>query len=128
MGGACHSYPDTQPSSSCAQVPAPPGRGTSAERSVADLPDVEPAPVLAAVVGVFHTGLYLLIRGSVGVHLPFVLVAAVLGAYGGQALGSRIGDPLMVGDFGLVWASVLAWLGIIVIAAAGVLAPSRDRL
>lgn len=84
--------------------------------------------MLAVVVGIFHTGLYLLIRGSAGAHLPFVLVAALLGALGGQALGSRIGDPLMVGDFGLLWASLLAWLGIAVVVAAGVLAPSRDRL
>ena len=92
------------------------------------MPDIEPAPVLATVVGIFHTALYLLIRGSAGAHLPFVLVAAVLGAFGGQALGGRIGDPLMVGDFGLLWASLLAWLGIAVVVAAGVLAPSRDRL
>lgn len=89
--------------------------------------DIGPAPVLALVVGLFHTGLYLLIRGSIGVHLPFVLLAAILGAFGGQALGSRIGDPLLVGDFGVLWASLLAWLGIVVIVAAGVLAPSRDR-
>jgi hypothetical protein len=91
------------------------------------MPEIGPAPVLAVVVGVFHTGLYLMLRGSIGVHLPFVLTAAVLGAFGGQALGSRIGDPLMVGDFGLAWASLLAWLGIAVISAIGVLAPSRDR-
>lgn len=91
------------------------------------MPELSPAPILSIVVGVFHTGLYLLIRGSIGVHLPFVLLAAILGAFGGQALGSRIGDPLLVGDFGVLWASLLAWLGIVVIVAAGVLAPSRDR-
>lgn len=91
------------------------------------MPELSPAPILSIVVGVFHTGLYLLIRGSVGVHLPFVLIAAILGAFGGQALGSRIGDPLLVGDFGVLWASLLSWLGIVVIVAAGVLAPSRDR-
>jgi hypothetical membrane protein len=89
--------------------------------------EIGPAAVLALIVGIFHTGLYLLVRGSAGPHLPLVPVAAVLGALGGQALGSRLGDPLMIGDFGLMWASLLAWLGIAVIAVTGVLAPSRDR-
>ncbi|CAN5579527.1 hypothetical protein BH23CHL7_BH23CHL7_23020 [soil metagenome] len=88
---------------------------------------IGPAPVLALLVGLFHTGLYLLIRGSADIRLPFVFLAAVLGAYGGQAVGGRIGDPLLIGDFGLVWASALAWLGIGIIVAAGMLAPSRDR-
>jgi hypothetical protein len=89
------------------------------------VPDIGPQPVLSLVVGIFHAGLYLLIRGSVGVRLPFVLAAAVLGAFGGQAVGARVGDPLMVGDFGLAWASALAWLGIGIIVAASMLAPSR---
>jgi hypothetical protein len=87
--------------------------------------EIGPAPVLAVVVGVFHTGTYLLIRGSAGLHAPLVLLAAILGAFGGQALASRLGDPLRVGDFGLFWASLLAWLGIALIVAASVLAPSR---
>jgi uncharacterized membrane protein YfcA len=81
--------------------------------------------VLAALVGVFHTGVYLVIRGSAGYRLPFVVLAAILGAFAGQQLGARLGDPLMVGDFGLVWASALAWLGIVLIAAASMLSPTR---
>ena len=88
--------------------------------------EVGPAPILALVVGLFHTGLYLLIRGSAGVRLPFILAAAVLGAFGGQAVGGRLGDPLLIGDFGLAWASALAWLGIGIILAASMLAPSRN--
>lgn len=91
------------------------------------MPEIGPAPVLALVVGIFHTGLYLLIRGTAGVRLPFVLVAAVLGAFGGQAVGRRLGDPLLIGDFGLAWASALAWLGIGIIVATSMLAPSRGR-
>jgi len=30
----------------------------------------------------------------------------------GQAIGARIGDVLRIGDYGLLWASALAWLGI----------------
>jgi hypothetical protein len=91
------------------------------------LPDIEPAPVLAIVVGLFNTGLYLVLRGSAGLRLPFVALAAILGAYAGQALGLRLGDPVLLGDFGLVWATILSWVGIIVIVAASMLSPSRDR-
>lgn len=91
------------------------------------MPEMGPAPVLALLVGVFHTGIYLLIRGSAGLLLPFVAVASVLGAFAGQQLGARLGDPLMVGDFGLVWSSLMAWVGIILIVAASLLSPSRDR-
>ena len=91
------------------------------------LPDIGTAPVLAVIVGAFHTALYVLLRGSVGARLPFVFVAAVLGAFAGQALGLRLGDPLRVGDFGLISSSVLAWLEIVVVVAAGILGPSRRR-
>jgi hypothetical protein len=94
---------------------------------VAELPDIEPAPVLAILVGLFHTGLYMVIRGSAGIRLPFVAIAAVLGAYAGQALGLRLGDPLLIGDSGLVWSSILAWVGIVLIVAASMLSPTRDK-
>ncbi|HUR16272.1 MAG TPA: hypothetical protein VMZ33_03205 [Candidatus Limnocylindrales bacterium] len=89
------------------------------------MPEIGPALILAAILGVFHTGLYLVIRGSGGLRLPLVAVAAILGAFAGQQLGARLGDPLMIGDFGLIWASVLSWLGIVLVAAAGMLSPSR---
>jgi len=92
---------------------------------VTSVPDIGPAPILAVLVGLFHTGLYLLVRGSAGFRLPFVAVAAIFGAYGGQALGARLGDPLPIGDFGLVWASLLAWLGILLIVAASVISSSQ---
>lgn len=91
------------------------------------MPEIGPDPVLAVLVGLFHTGLYLVVRGSAGLRLPFIALAAVLGAYGGQALGARLGDPLSIGDFGLLWASLLAWLGIALIVAASMLSPTRDR-
>lgn len=91
------------------------------------MPEIGPTPVLAVLVGLFHTGLYLVVRGSAGLRLPFIALAAVLGAYGGQALGARLGDPLSIGDFGLLWASLLAWLGIALIVAASMLSPTRDR-
>jgi hypothetical protein len=91
------------------------------------LPEIGTAPVLSVVVGVFHTALYVLIRGSAGGRLPLVLVAAILGAYAGQALGIRLGDPLRMGDFGLLSASIVAWVGILMIAVASTLGPTRPR-
>jgi hypothetical protein len=91
------------------------------------MPEIGTAPVLSVVVGVFHTALYVLIRGSASGRLPLVLVAAILGAFAGQALGSRIGDPIRMGDFGLVSASIVAWAGILIIAVASTLGPSRQR-
>jgi hypothetical protein len=91
------------------------------------MPDVGPAPILALLVGLFWTGVYLLIRGSAGLRLPFVAVAAVLGAFAGQQIGARLGDPLLIGDFGLVWSSLMAWVGIVLIVAASLLSPTRDR-
>ncbi|CAN5740547.1 hypothetical protein BH24CHL8_BH24CHL8_02390 [soil metagenome] len=92
------------------------------------LADIGTAPVLSLVVGVFHTALYVLVRGRMGGRLPLAFVAAVLGAFAGQALGARMGDPLRLGDFSLVWASILAWAGILIIAVASTLGPTRpDR-
>ena len=88
--------------------------------------ELGPAPVLALLVGIFHTGLYMFLRGSAGVRLVFVAIAAILGAFAGQALALRLGDPLQIGDFGLVWSSLLSWLGIILIVAASLLAPARS--
>ncbi|HEY5519661.1 MAG TPA: hypothetical protein VIK08_03305 [Candidatus Limnocylindrales bacterium] len=88
--------------------------------------DLSPAPVLAVLVGLFHTGVYMFLRGSAGLRLVFVGIAAILGAFAGQALALRLGDPVQIGDFGLVWSSLLAWLGIILIVAASLLAPTRS--
>jgi hypothetical protein len=89
------------------------------------VPEIGPAPVLAVLVGIFHTGLYLLLRGSAGLRLPFVALAAVLGALAGQALAVRLGDPLAIGDFGLIWSSLIAWLGIVLIVAASIVSSPR---
>src|SRR5262245_9973127 len=73
---------------------------------------LDPAFVLSMVVGAFHTCVYIFVRGKLGWHLPIVLVGAVLGALAGQAIGARIGDLLRIGDYSLLWASALAWVGI----------------
>jgi hypothetical protein len=89
--------------------------------------EVGPAPILAVIVGVFHVALYVLVRGTARGQLLFLVPAASLGAYAGQALGMRLGDPLRIGDFGLISASLLAWVGILVVVLIGTLGPSGDE-
>jgi len=87
---------------------------------------IEPTPVLATLVGIFHTGLYVLVRGSAGGRLPVMLLAAALGAWAGDAIGDRLRvDPFSIGDFRLVTASVVAWVGIALVAVVAVLGPGR---
>ena len=87
---------------------------------------IGPAPVLAVLVGIFHTALYVLIRGSAGGRLPLLAGAAILGAWAGDELGGRLGiDLLRIGDFRLVAASVLAWIGIGFVAIVAILGPAR---
>ena len=89
---------------------------------------LDPAPVLAVLVGVFHTALFVLIRGSAGGQLPLLLGAAILGAWAGDALGDRMGiDLLSIGDFRLIAASVFSWVGIGFVAVVAILGPTRRR-
>ena len=94
----------------------------------ADTPvEIGPAPILSLIVGVFHSALYVLIRGSAArPRLPFAVIAAVLGAYAGQALGTHLGDPIRLGDFAMLSASLMAWAGILVVALTSVLGPARE--
>ena len=89
---------------------------------------IGPAPILALLVGIFHTSLYVLVRGSAGGQLPLLLVAAVLGAWAGDALGARLGiDVLRIGDFRLVPASLVAWVGIGFVSIVSILGPTRRK-
>ena len=89
---------------------------------------LEPALILAVLVGVFHASLFVLIRGTAGGRMPIIVVAAILGAWAGDALADRLGfDVLMIGDFHLLAASVMAWVGIGVSSAVAVLGPSMRR-
>lgn len=88
---------------------------------------VDPSIILAALLGVFHASLYVLIRGSAGGRLPIIVAAAILGAWAGDALGDRLGiDLLSIGDFRLLAASAIAWVGIGVAAAVAILGPTRS--
>lgn len=87
---------------------------------------IGPALPLSLLVGLFHTSLSVLIRGSVGSRLPLVYVAAVLGAWAGDALAGRMGiDLLTIGDYRLVGASVVAWIGIGLVSVLAILGPDR---
>jgi hypothetical protein len=53
-------------------------------------------------------------------------VAAALGAWAGDALGARLGiDILQIGDFRLLAASAMAWVGLGVVAVVAILGPAR---
>ena len=85
-----------------------------------------PAPILSVLLGVFHASLFVLIRGSAGGQLPLLILAASLGAWAGDAIGARLGlDLLRIGDFRLVAASAMAWVGIGIVAIVAILGPER---
>ncbi len=87
---------------------------------------IEPALILAILVGTFHASLNVLLRGSAGGRLPIIVGAAILGAWAGDALGDRLGIHLLsIGDFRLLAASVLAWVGIGISSAVAILGPSK---
>ncbi|HJP88435.1 MAG TPA: hypothetical protein VJ850_05310 [Candidatus Limnocylindrales bacterium] len=89
---------------------------------------IGPAPILAVIVGLFHVSAYVFIRGRAGARLPLLIVAAILGAWAGDTAGSRISiDPLRIGDFHLLLASFVAWLGIGLVAILSVLVPERSK-
>ena len=73
---------------------------------------LEPAFVLSLFVGAFYTCVYIFVRGNIGWHVPGLFVGGVLGALVGQAIGGRMGDLLHIGDYSLLWASAMAWVGI----------------
>lgn len=90
---------------------------------------IGPALPLSLLVAAFHTALYVLLRGSLGARLPLVFAAAALGAWAGDRLGGRLGLELgALGDYRLVSASVVAWVGIGVVALLAVLGPERPAV
>jgi hypothetical protein len=89
---------------------------------------LDPALILAILVGIFHASLFVLLRGSGGGRLPIVIVASILGAWAGDAIGDRIGfDVLTIGDFHLLAASIVAWIGIAISSAVVLLGPMARR-
>ena len=86
-----------------------------------------PALVLAALVGTFHTAVFLFASGRIGFQTILVLAAAILGAWAGDAVAGMLGvDPFRVGDFRLLTASLAAWGGIGFVEALLVLGPASQ--
>ena len=89
---------------------------------------IGPALILALLVGLFNAALYVLIRGNAGGRLPIIVVAAILGAWAGDALAGRLGfDVLTIGDFHLLGATIVAWVGIAISSAVAILGPSMRK-
>jgi hypothetical protein len=90
---------------------------------------VDPAIVLSVLVGTFHAALAVLIRGTAGGRLPLLVGAAILGAWAGDALADRLGlEILTLGDYHLLGASIVAWVGIAIVSVLAVLGPERGLL
>jgi hypothetical protein len=84
------------------------------------------APILALLVGGFHTSLFMFLRGRGGGHMLIVFLAAALGAWAGDAIGGRLGiDPIHIGDFHLIVASAVAWAGIAFVEVLFILGPAN---
>ena len=86
-----------------------------------------PALVLATLLGTFHTAVFLFVSGRIGFRTILVLAAAILGAWSGDAVAGMLGvDPVRVGDFRLLSASLAAWGGIGFVEAMLVLGPASQ--
>jgi hypothetical protein len=87
------------------------------------MPGISPAVVLAVLVGIFDAAFYVLLRGKTLAPLPFVIVASVLGAWAGDAVGGLAGlAVLQVGDFHLPAAAIGTFVGIGIVELLSVLA------
>jgi hypothetical protein len=89
---------------------------------------LEPSLVLSVLVGIFHAALSVAIRGSAGGRLPLLFAASILGAWAGDAIFARLGIGLVtLGDYHLIGASIVAWLGIGIVSVIATLGPNAER-
>jgi hypothetical protein len=89
---------------------------------------IEPSLVLSVLVGLFHAAVSVAIRGSAGGRLPVLVAAAILGAWAGDAIFGRLGIGILtLGDYNLIGASIVAWLGIAIVSVVAVLGPNPER-
>jgi hypothetical protein len=90
---------------------------------------IAPSLVLSLLVGMFWTAAYVLVRGSAGGRLPLVAIAAVLGAWAGDAIGGRLGfDVVTIGDYRLVAASIVSCAGVALVAIIAILGPTKAKV
>ena len=84
--------------------------------------------MLALFVGGFHTALFVAIRRRADARVVIAFLAAALGAWAGDATGGRLGiDPVRMGDFHLITASVVAWAGIGFVFVLSILGPEGQE-
>jgi hypothetical protein len=89
---------------------------------------IGPALPLSLLLGLIHTSIYVIIRGDGGTRLPLMYIAASLGAWAGAAIGVQLGlTALAVGDYPLIPASVMAWVGITIVAILATLGPQSKE-
>ena len=88
---------------------------------------IGPALPLALLVGLVHTG-HLRAHPRRRGRPPAIVRRGGLGAWAGAAIGGRIGlTVLAIGDFALIPATIVAWLGIGIVAILATLGPQSDR-
>jgi hypothetical protein len=89
---------------------------------------IGPALPLSLLLGLVHTAIYVLIRGDAGSRLPVMYIAAALGAWAGAAIGGRLGLTFIaIGDYPLIPASIVAWVGIGIVAILATLGPQSKE-
>jgi len=87
---------------------------------------IGPALVLSVILGLFHVSAYVFIRGHAGARIPLLVIAAIAGAWAGDTVAARMAiDPMRIGEYHLLTASVFAWFGIALVAVLAGLVPER---
>ena len=90
------------------------------------MPAISPSVVLAVLVGIFTSALYVLVRGRTLAPIGLVGVAAILGAWAGDAVGGLADITIVsLGDFHVVAAFGGALLGIAILEILSVLGAPR---
>jgi hypothetical protein len=90
------------------------------------MPALAPSLVLAVLVGIFTSALYVLVRGRTLAPIGFVGIAAILGAWAGDAVGGLADITILsLGDFHLLAAFGGGLLGIAILEILSVLGAPR---
>ena len=89
------------------------------------MPEIGPSLILATIVGIMNVALYVLIRGTARARLMFLVPAAILGVRRPGArctAGASVAHPRT----SVSSASIMAWIGIVIVVIIGTLVPSRE--
>jgi len=87
---------------------------------------MSPWLILVAFVSTINLAAFTALRGRWDRLLPALFAAALVGAAGGDAIGSRTGlELLRIGDFNVVAASVVAQIAMLMVSLLVHLGPDR---